>query len=916
MSCFKGKMREYQNISLDRFDGLNLKSTVYFLSHCHCDHMEGLASAEFLDRLSSRNDIFLYCSEVTKILLMEKLAKLEKFVKVLKVGEPSCIPIPAQNSAKTEKVTVTLIHASHCPGSVMFLFEGYDGTALYTGDFRWESDQIQNVPALHVDQRVKPLASLYVDTTFCHPNSFLIPSRRTIIKVVCDLVTEWTSKGSNYVVHFTPRANYGHEPLLKEVAQTLGCKVHVKKDKENIYNQMSELQGVFTSDSTATPLHACGMKVYGKPPRLPCNLRGNLKVMVILPSTMFFTQSVHVSEREIVLQDRGMYRVCYCFHSSMQEVRDLVTYLQPRQVFPNVKPVEDKTLHQVQQRLNEFLKLKHSSRVREAMDSQRPLGLLKGTLKKRKKKPSETLSESEELLFGSQSLSPKKFSNAIVSPAKNNHKEETEDEEGDQSSYDGSCHSDSELSGICELDEESSQSLSTPRQSLLEAINSLDGSQSESLSHRIVVYDDCEQTEGKALSLEELNKQYQEGEEDIDSGSVSDQGDPDPDRGSSPPPETTNIDKESEISRSNKQGEDAPNNSKSESVELSDGQPASGSGDSNYNGSSDLFDGKLDEMSKKSTISEKSSYLSDLHITPSSCDSQSNVSSRTGNSQSNACLSISDCDSQSNVSSRTGNSQSNTYISISDCDSQSNVSVSHCDCESNVPGSNCDSQSNSSNGNSDESESDDEDCPTEISSQESKTTTDVNATRKRKHKEDLDDIDALFEVESSDSDDDDVKIVEDPEPRTSKAENYNRNTRKVVHDSSGPSTSLLDFSRTNTSLQEESDSDATLPPSQNSYSESPQKRRLSSEDSVEIIDSTTLSVSTKENSHRTPRKLQQTSMDHYVSPLEDSPEKFSPSIVKRRKRCTKKLNVSHRKLMYKSNGEECSGDEEVVDLTL
>lgn len=66
----------------------------------------------------------------------------------------------------------------------------------------------------------------------------------------------------------------------------------------------------------------------------------------------------------------------------------------------------------------------------------------------------ETSSESEELLFGSQSLSPKKFSNAIVSPAKNNYKEETEDEEGDHSSYDGSCHSDSELSGICELEEE------------------------------------------------------------------------------------------------------------------------------------------------------------------------------------------------------------------------------------------------------------------------------------------------------------------------------------------------------------------------------------------------------------------------------------------------------------------------------
>ena len=34
-------------------------------------------------------------------------------------------------------VCVTAIDANHCPGAAMFIFEGYFGKILYTGDFRY-----------------------------------------------------------------------------------------------------------------------------------------------------------------------------------------------------------------------------------------------------------------------------------------------------------------------------------------------------------------------------------------------------------------------------------------------------------------------------------------------------------------------------------------------------------------------------------------------------------------------------------------------------------------------------------------------------------------------------------------------------------------------------------------------------------
>lgn len=147
----------------------------YFLSHFHSDHYTNLSASWAHGPI--------YCSEITSRLVQKRLRVLPEFIHPLPVDKPCFIP-------GTDNVSVTLIDANHCPGSVMFLCavpqdSGPDLKYLHTGDFRACSKMCSH-PLLKQSDN-SPIDVLYLDTTYLNPK-YSFPSQTASIRLACDVV--------------------------------------------------------------------------------------------------------------------------------------------------------------------------------------------------------------------------------------------------------------------------------------------------------------------------------------------------------------------------------------------------------------------------------------------------------------------------------------------------------------------------------------------------------------------------------------------------------------------------------------------------------------------------------------------------------------------------------------------------------
>ncbi|XP_032737289.1 5' exonuclease Apollo [Lontra canadensis] len=273
---------------------------LFFLSHMHSDHTVGLSSTWARP---------LYCSPITAYLVHRHLQVPKEWIRALEVGESHVLPL---DEIGRETMTVTLIDANHCPGSVMFLFEGYFGTILYTGDFRYTPSMLKE-PALKLGKQIH---TLYLDNTNCNP-AWILPSRQEAARQIVELIRKHPQHNIKIGLY-----SLGKESLLEQLALEFQTWVVLSPRRLELV-QLLGLADVFTVEEKAGRIHAVDHMEVCHSAMLHWNQTH--PTIAILPTS-----------RKVRCSHPDIHVIPYSDHSSYSELRTFVAALKPGRVVPIV----------------------------------------------------------------------------------------------------------------------------------------------------------------------------------------------------------------------------------------------------------------------------------------------------------------------------------------------------------------------------------------------------------------------------------------------------------------------------------------------------------------------------------------------------------------------------------------------------
>ncbi|KAJ5547346.1 hypothetical protein N7494_004931 [Penicillium frequentans] len=259
----------------------------YFLSHFHSDHYIGLSKSWCHGPI--------YCSRPTGNLVRQQLRVDPKWVIDLEFETTTEVP-------NTGGVQVTMIHANHCPGSSLFLFEKSFGNGpnarrqriLHCGDFRASPDHLRH-PLLCPNpmnpatgqSRQQRLDQCYLDTTYLSPK-YAFPSQADVITACSELCVRLneeagvgldlgkatgglmnkflssvkgneqkkdTSQASGRLLVVIGTYSIGKERICMGIARALGSKIFATPPKQRICACLEdpELSALLTTDPKRSP---------------------------------------------------------------------------------------------------------------------------------------------------------------------------------------------------------------------------------------------------------------------------------------------------------------------------------------------------------------------------------------------------------------------------------------------------------------------------------------------------------------------------------------------------------------------------------------------------------------------------------------------------------------------------------------
>ena len=247
MSCHKAQESSY---SIDYFHG---RHDAYFLTHVHTDHLNGLHDGW------KRGTI--YCSEQTSKLLFTLFSIDCDVVRTLPLDCPSMLKL-----SRNTYITVTLVDANHCPGSVMIKISGEFGCRLHSGDFRYSTLH-------HCGEFLYGIQNLFLDTTFFHP-SWRMPTKEQSCSRLLDLIER---EGHNKIIYIAADC-YGQEDIFIAIYERYGQKIMLDVDHPGVSGRTKSiwkswltkvdcLQNVVTKDEPSR-FRACASNGKGVNKRL------------------------------------------------------------------------------------------------------------------------------------------------------------------------------------------------------------------------------------------------------------------------------------------------------------------------------------------------------------------------------------------------------------------------------------------------------------------------------------------------------------------------------------------------------------------------------------------------------------------------------------------------------------------------